>query len=94
MASRGVGRPRGSLGPVALALLDAAHAGPADAKTLAMRAHVGFAVARYTASRLVARGQLTAERGVRPALLRLPDDDAPAPEVEAARFLYDWMRSR
>jgi hypothetical protein len=79
---------------VARALLQAAQAGPADVKTLAIRAQVGFAVARYTSSRLVARGQLTAERGVRPSLLRLADNDAPAPEVEAARFLYDWIRSQ
>jgi hypothetical protein len=79
---------------VALALLDAAKAGPADVKTLAMRARVGFGLARCTASRLVSRGKLTADRSVHPALLSLPDPEAADAPRSTAQFLHDWMRAR
>ncbi len=88
------GRPVGTFGPVALALLEAAEAGPADVRTLAMRARVGFAVARYSASRLLAAGRLTADRTRRPWVLRVPQADSPGGEVEAARLLYAWMHAR
>ncbi|MCE2908240.1 MAG: hypothetical protein O9343_14995 [Burkholderiaceae bacterium] len=79
---------------MALALLEAAQAGPADVKTLAMRACVGFAVARYSASRLLAAGRLTADRTRRPWVLRLAQAHDPDAEAVATRFLYDWMRAR
>ena len=79
---------------MALALLEAAQAGPADVKTLAMRACVGFAVARYSASRLLAAGRLAADRTRRPWVLRLVQAHDPDAEAVATRFLYDWMRAR
>lgn len=73
-------RPRGTLGPVALALRHAAqHAGPGTVEALAARAGVGYAVARYTASRMVDRGELVVLYEGRPAVL-----DVPAPAVEPA----------
>lgn len=69
-------RPRGSYGEVAQALLDAATAGPAAVRDLAVRAQVGYSTARVTCSRLVDRGELVAvDGGVRPAVLAR----APAP---------------
>lgn len=63
-------RPRGSYGAVAKALLGAAVAGgPAPVRVLAERACVGYRVARYTASRLVACGDLEVHADSRPAVL-------------------------
>lgn len=71
-------RPRGSYGEIATALLD--HAGvPASVKDIAHRAQVSVPVARYTASRLVERGELVVLDGGRPALL-VRADAAPADE--------------
>lgn len=69
-------RPRGSYGEVAVAMLDAAGAGPATARVLAERAQVGYDAARKTASRLVQRGDLVVLEGGRPSVLAV----APAGE--------------
>jgi hypothetical protein len=61
------GRPAGDL---SLALLSAAaQSGPATVRDLAERACVGYAAARYTASRLVSRGELVALHQGRPRVL-------------------------
>ena len=65
-------RPRGSYGDVAQALLRAADAGPGAVRTLAERAQVGYAAARYTASRLVSSGDLVVQSPGRPSVLAVP----------------------
>lgn len=60
-------------GDLAEALSTAAAEGPAQVTTLAARAHVGYGVARYTASRMVARGELVVLAAGRPAMLALPE---------------------
>jgi hypothetical protein len=84
----GLGRPQGSYGGVALALRDAAVSGPAPVRVLCERAQVGYAAGRYTASRLVAAGQLVPVRPGRPMVLALP----PAGE-ELADYLDALHRS-
>lgn len=74
---RGLGRPVGSLGEVAQALVRAAEHGPGTARQLAERACVGYDAARYTASRLVSAGVLSRVSARRPAVLSLPPQDAP-----------------
>lgn len=66
------GRPRGSYGDVALALQRAAASGPAPVRVLCERAQVGYAAGRYTASRLVAAGELVPVQPGRPMTLALP----------------------
>ncbi len=58
------GRP---LGEVTQALAEAARAGPGTVRELAQRAQVGRRVATYTASRMVARGQLVPVERLTPA---------------------------
>lgn len=62
------GRPAGDL---SRALMGAAAAGPATVRELAERACVGYGAARYTASRLVSRGDLVCVSTERPVLLGL-----------------------
>lgn len=69
-------RPRGE---VAEALLKAAKEGPATVRELCRRARVAYGAGRYTASRLVARGDLVAQGEGRPAVLALPEPGAVAP---------------
>lgn len=67
---RGAGRPVGAFGDVSRALLaSASSAGPGTVRDLAERACVGAAVARYTASRLVSRGELVPLSTGRPMVL-------------------------
>ncbi len=66
------GRPARSYGPVAEALVQAAGQGPGAVKDLAARAQVGFSVARYTASRLLAAGALVQVAPGRPRVLGVP----------------------
>lgn len=67
---RGAGRPVGAFGDVSRALLaSASSAGPGTVRELAERACVGAAVARYTASRLVSRGELVPLSTARPMVL-------------------------
>lgn len=65
------GRPRGTYGPIAKALLDAADE-PGTVVDLAKRAQVGIKAACCTASRLLSRGELVEcePKGRRPAVLR------------------------
>lgn len=68
------GRPAGTYGGVALALRHAATQGPGTVRALAQRAQVGYATARYTASRLCERGELVVLDGqARPAVLAAPE---------------------
>jgi hypothetical protein len=62
-------RPRGELSQ---ALVKAAEQGPGAVRTLAERAQVGYGAARYTASRMVDRGELVVLGAGRPALLGVP----------------------
>lgn len=80
-------RPRGSFGDVALALRGAARLGPATVRELAERACVGYDAARYTASRLVDRGELVVLDGqVRPVVLASPHPSPhPSPQEATER---------
>lgn len=62
-------RPRGTHGEIARAMWHAADA-PATVRELAQRAQVGYQAARYTASRMVDRGELEVVASGRPALLQ------------------------
>lgn len=88
-------RPRGE---VSEALVRAAQAGPAPVRELAARAGVGYSVARYTATRLVDRGELVVLHGGRPAVLAaLPaaarDATQQADEAHALDLLADMLRA-
>lgn len=84
------GRP---MGPIAVALLAAAAAGPGTALQLACRAQVGRAAAAYTCTRLVASGHLrqagaaAGPRG-RPAVVLELATGAGAPTL--ADVLHSW----
>lgn len=69
--TRRIGRPCGTIGPIAQAMLQAA-AQPGTVVELARRAQVGRASAHYTVTRLLQAGMLevVAPR-TRPAVLRL-----------------------
>lgn len=69
---RAPGRPAGSLGEVAQAMLAQALLEPGTARELARRACVGERVGMYTASRLLEGGQLVRVAGTRPAVLAAP----------------------
>jgi len=76
MRDGGVGRPQGTYGGIALALRDAAASGPATVRVLCERAQVGYDAGRYTASRLVAAGQLVPVQPGRPMVLaQAPEGD-------------------
>jgi hypothetical protein len=82
------------LGELSQALLLAAAASPGTVRELAARSQVGFAQARYTASRLVSRGALVEVDATRPAVL------APAETVDSSHginslavVLGSWGRS-
>jgi hypothetical protein len=59
-------------GDIAEALSAAAAAGPAPIRTLAERAQVGYASARYTCSRMIGRAELVVLDGCRPWVVALP----------------------
>lgn len=90
---RGPGRPAGSLGEVAQAMLAQALVEPGTARELARRALVGDRVGMYTASRLLDAGELVRVAGTRPAVLASPACPAlcllpdAAAEDPAARLL-------
>lgn len=66
-------RPRGSYGALAQVLLKAANdQGPGTVRVLAERGQVGYAAARYTASRLVSSGDLVVQTTGRPSVLAVP----------------------
>lgn len=62
-------RPRGEINQ---ALATAWQQGPATVTQAAHRACVGLSVARYTATRMVERGQLVVVEDGRPAVLGVP----------------------
>ena len=68
-----VGRP---LGEVSQALLSAAKQGPAPMATLAMRAQVGYDVARFKVPALTRAGALVALNDERPRVYALPDQQS------------------
>jgi hypothetical protein len=84
-------RPRGE---VSQALAKAAQQGPCPVRTLAERAQVGYGAARYTASRMVDRGELVVLDVGRPARLGVP---AVVPQagvgVELGSDLDQWIRT-
>ena len=84
-----MGRPSGE---IAKALLQAAGASHGTVAELAVRAQVGFSVARYTASRLLSRGQLEVAAKGRPAILGLPREHASA-EASKGRDLAAALSS-
>lgn len=92
------GRPAGEVG---LAMLSAvAQGGPGTVRDLAERACVGYAAARYTASRLVSRGALVALSAGRPAVLAPAGGagavavDDPAPVDDALQRLRSFWECR
>lgn len=83
------GRPPGSFGEVAQALLRAASSEPAPVRELCQRAQVGYAAGRYTASRLVAQGALQKQGDGRPAVLTVsPAGAGPAGPLEHLQVLH------
>lgn len=64
-----MGRP---LGEVAAALRAEAERRPGTVRELSARARVGYRVARYTASRMLERGELVPVLGSRPAVVVAP----------------------
>jgi hypothetical protein len=82
-------------GPVCAALLDAAERAPGTVNDLAARAQVGFAVARYSVSRLVQRRELVIIESRRPAVLARPADgrvDTDTPTASLDKALGGWFR--
>jgi hypothetical protein len=72
--NRGMARPTGE---IALALLAQARIRPGTVLELARRAQVGYAAARYTASRLQSTGRLVPlTPNTRPAVLGIPSPRA------------------
>lgn len=79
------------LGPISLAMLDAA-AEPGTVRQLAERSFVGYAAARCCASRLVQRGLLVpVEADQRPLVLVAPTL-GPAESGDLADVLGSWGR--
>lgn len=68
-------RPRGD---ITRAMATAWQQGPASVPAIAQRACVGLSAARYTASRMLQRGDLVVVQGGRPAVLGLAQDAAPS----------------
>lgn len=80
-------RPRGELSQ---ALVKAAAQGPGPVRALAARAQVGYSAARYTASRMVDRGELVVLEPGRPALLGVP---SAVPQTPAGDELADHLNA-
>lgn len=68
------------LGEISRVMLDMAAQQPGTVRELAERAQVGYDAARYTATRLVERGQLVRVADERPAVLGVAPPQAPAGE--------------
>ncbi len=85
-------RPHGEL---VLALQAAAGAGPGTVRELAQRGVLGIAAARYTASRMVDRGQLVVVDPSRPAVLALPTTTrtCAAAGADLAGALAGWRKT-
>lgn len=87
---RRTGRPCGTFGPVAQAMLQAATE-PGTAMELARRAQVGRKSAQYTVTRLVQAGLLVvAEPRTRPAVLQRPQQARQAGHLDLAVVLAAW----
>ena len=91
--------PRGKIGRMARphgelvqALQAAAGAGPGTVRELAHRGLVGLSVARYTASRMVDRGQLVVVDAGRPAVLALPTTTCAEAAAVGADLAAAWRR--
>ena len=69
-------------GEIRMALLDAAKQAPGTVRELAERAQVGFATAKYTASRMIDTDQLVRVEDGRPARYAAPDCPAIPPGGE------------
>jgi hypothetical protein len=88
--SRRLGRPRGTFGPVARALLQAA-VEPGTVDDLARRALVGRSSAHYTVARLLKAGELEViELRARPAVLRCRQQRRKDFASELAMALATW----
>lgn len=85
-------RPRGTYGPVAKALIDAAGEAPGQVRELCARAGVGYTAGRYTAARLVDAGALVVLNAGRPAVLASAQRVQPADEP--LRQLAEALRPR
>ncbi|MFM2059395.1 MAG: hypothetical protein RLY71_3780 [Pseudomonadota bacterium] len=85
-------RPRGTFGVVAQALLNAARQQPGTVRQLACRAQVGYATARYAASRLQALGALVPQGDQRPQVLGIPQVNAGQAITDLQSCLSGWMR--
>lgn len=75
-------RPYTAYGEVRTALGKAAEDGPGSVRELAVRAQVGYAAAKYTASRMLDRDELVVWQSGKPAKLALPNCPAIAPAGE------------
>lgn len=84
-----VARLRGQYGPVAQALLQAVEQQPGTVRELAQRANVGYAVAKYSVSRLVSAGVCVLDGG-RPATVARYVAPAEA-EVVVEPGIYDAL---
>ena len=82
-------------GEIQLALVQAWREGPAPVRVAAERACVGMAAAKYTATRMVSRGDLVVVHEGRPAVLGLAADvlpaDPPARHDEPMDALMCWV---
>lgn len=82
-------------GEIQLALVQAWREGPAPVRVAAERACVGMAAAKYTATRMVGRGDLVVVHEGRPAVLGLAADvlpaDPPACDGDAVDALMCWV---
>ncbi len=83
-------------GEIQLALVQAWREGPAPVRVAAERACVGVAAAKYTATRMVSRGDLVVVQDGRPAVLGLAADvlpaDPPGAVDDAVGALMCWVR--
>jgi hypothetical protein len=85
-------RPTGAFGGLAVALRAAAIESPGTVADLAGRAQVGYAAARYTASRLVERGELVVRVPGRPAVLGAPPPRPPRQHDEGLTLEQVWAQ--
>jgi hypothetical protein len=84
-------RPYGTFGEISQALLEAALT-PGRVSDLAARAQVSYASARYTASRLVERGELVVRVAGRPAVLGVPPPARPQGQHEGLTLEQVWAQ--
>lgn len=85
------GRPRGTFGEIARALLAAAEA-PGTVRELAMRAQVGLRPAQMTVSRLIQAGCLAAVGDPRRPVVVCRVDDAESDKVAQIERVFSMWR--